>query len=191
MLIRMRRRVALVLLIGLVSSPREAHVSQIHYQTVTLAELVERSELILIVKSAKPAQRQINIPIGAPGPDSLVAAGQQKKEAPAFVRVLSRCEVLGALSKAGAELVGKTIEIDSAHWQETLALHKSYYLEGISESPIYERYQPAEPVPEPEPRPSIVFLRREGASGYAFVVDGAVERGKSRAAIEKLLRGRK
>ncbi|MFO0577465.1 MAG: hypothetical protein U1A78_25965 [Polyangia bacterium] len=189
----MQRRVALFVLTGLLFTPREAHVSQIHYQTVTLAELVERSELILIVKTAKPAQKQITIPIGTPGPNSLVAPSQQKKEAPAFVRVLSRIEVQGALSKDGAELGGKTIEVDSAHWQETLALHKSYYLEGISESPIYERYQPAEPAAEPEPqdRSFIVFLRREGASGYAFVVDGAVERIRNRAAIEKLLRGRK
>jgi hypothetical protein len=65
----MRRRSALLVLgtvSGLLLSPREAHLSQIHYRTITLAELVESSELVLVVKTAKPARRQVEIPVGDP-----------------------------------------------------------------------------------------------------------------------------
>jgi hypothetical protein len=184
----MRRRLALLLLLGLLLPPREAHLSQVHYQPVSLKQVIERSDLVLIVKMAKPSQRQIPIPIGK---------DNKNQEAPAFVRVQTRCEVQRALTAAGAELVGKTIEIDGANWQDTLAMHKIYYLEGIGESPIYERYQPADPADaqareaEPKDAPFIVFLRREaqdGKTGFAFVVEGAVERLKNRAAIEELLR---
>lgn len=187
----MRRRLALSLMLGLLLSPREAHLSQVHYESISLAQLIERSEMVLIVKMAKPGQRQIQIPIGK---------DKKGQEAPAFVRVQTRCEVQRALTAAGAELVGKTIEIDGANWQDTLSMHKVYYLEGMGISPIYERYHPAE---RPDPQaleeeskgaPFIVFLRREvyeKKAGFAFVVEGAVERLKNRAAIEEHLRRRK
>lgn len=188
----MRRRLALFVLLGLLLPPREAHLSQVHYQTLSLKQVIERSELVLIVKLAKPNQRQIQVPIGK---------DQKGQDAPAFVRVLTRCEVQRALTAAGAELVGKTIEIDGANWQDTLAMHKIYYLEGIGESPIFDRYEPADqkaqPAPqaaEPKDAPFIVFLRREsyeGKSGLAFAVEGATERVKNRAAIEELLLRRK
>jgi hypothetical protein len=189
----MRRRLALsfLCLAGFLFCSREAYLSQIHYRGISLEQLVERSQLILIVKAASPAQKQINVAIGK---------DQKNREAPAFVRVLSRCEVQGAITPAGAELVGKTIEIDGAHWQQSLSMHRSYYLQGLSKSPIWERYNP-EPPPGPAPAassahepadaPFIVFLRRDGKDGFAFVVDGARERLGSRAAIEELLRARK
>lgn len=163
-------------------------MSQTHYRGITLEQLVERSDLVLIVKASRPARRQIQVPIGG-GP----------KPAPAFVRVLSRCDVLGALSRDGAELVGTTLEIDGAHWQQSLSMHKSYYLQGLSKSPIYERYQPAEPLAAPdadaapEGTPFLVFLRRgdrDGATGFAFTVDGATEHLGRRAAVEALLAAR-
>lgn len=187
----MRRRLILSVLLGVLLLPRGAHLSQIHYQIISLKELMERSEFVLVVKLAKPSQRQIQVPIGK---------DRRNQEAPAFVRVQTRCEVLRALAPAGttgAELVGKTLEIDGANWQETLAMHKIYYLEGIGESPIYDRYEPADRAgaqtqePEPKDAPFIVFLRREGKSGFAFAAEGAVERLKNRAAIEELLRHRK
>lgn len=177
-------------MLGLLLLPREAHLSQVHYRTISLEQLVERSEIVLIVKTAKPDQRQIQVPIGK---------DKKNQEAPAFVRVLTRCEVQRTLSPAGAELVGKTIEIDGAHWQGTLAMHRAYYLEGMGISPIYERYEPADRADAQaqaaeKDAPFIVFLRREvydGKNGLAFVVEGAVERLKNRAAIEELLRRRK
>lgn len=175
--------------------PREAYLSQVHYETISLKQVIERSELVLIVKLAKPNQRQIQVPIGK---------DKKGQDAPAFVRVLTRCEVQRALTAAGAELVGKTIEIDGANWQDTLAMHKIYYLEGIGESPIFDRYEPADQstaaarsaaqAAEPKDAPFIVFLRREsyeGKHGLAFVVEGATERVKNRAAIEELLLRRK
>src|SRR4051794_37195668 len=98
----MRRRLALFVLTGSLFLSREAYLSQVHYKTITLAELIARSELVLVVKTAQPAQRQIPIPIGK---------DQKKQEAPAFVRVELRCAVQSAISLAGTELTGKTIEI--------------------------------------------------------------------------------
>src|SRR5262245_45278175 len=113
----MGRRLALMVFLGLLFLPREARLSQIHYREITLEDLVARSELVLIVKTAKPAQRQLEITIGK---------DRQKQDAPAFVRVQSRCEVQSALSKGGADLVGKTIEIDGANWEASLSMHKRY-----------------------------------------------------------------
>lgn len=164
-------------------------MSRIHYRSISLEQLVQCSELVLIVKTADPPQRKIPVPIGASAPSD---PAQKRREVPAFLRVQSRCEVQGALTAAGAKLVGKTLEIDGSHWRQSLAMHKSYYLQGIRRSPIYERYQPADAPAEPDPAdaPFIVFLRREGGSGFAFVADGAVERMESRSAIEEYLRQR-
>lgn len=161
-------------------------MSQIHYRGIPLAQLVERSELVLIVEPADPPRRLVEVPIGT---------DPKGHEAPAFVRVLSRCVVRGALSASGAELVGRTIEIDGAHWQQSLSMHRSYYLKGMSRSPIYERYQPAGASAEPDApgasdAPSIVFLHRSEADGFAFVVEGARERVTERGVIEELLRQR-
>lgn len=164
-------------------------MSQIHYRGISLAQLVERSDLVLIVKPADPPRRRVEIAIG------MDPRGQ---EAPAFVRVLSRCEVQGALSAAGAELLGRTLEIDGAHWQQSLSMHRSYYLKGMSKSPIFERYQPEAPTSESEgpegndtrDAPSIVFLQSSDSDGFAFVVEGAREGLTQRGAIEELLRRR-
>lgn len=177
----MRRRLFLLTLGAFFLPIREGHVSQIHYRGVTLAQLIEQSDLVLVVKPARPPQRKIEIAIGKDA---------QGHEAPAFVRVLSRFQVDAALSDAGRDLVGKTIEVDGAHWQQSLSMHQSYYLKGVSKSPIYPRYEGAVAPAEGEPKdPSIiVFLRRDGESGLAFVVDGAIERLPNRATIEGLLR---
>lgn len=177
----MRRRLFLLTLGAFFLPIREGHVSQIHFRGVTLEQLVEQSQLVLVVKPAQPAQRKIEIAIGQDA---------QGREAPAFVRVLSRYQVEDALSFAGKELVGKTIEVDGAHWQQSLSLHQSYYLKGVSKSPIFQRYEGSRSLAEGEPKDTafIVFLRRDGGKGFAFAVDGASERLQNRATIEGLLR---
>jgi hypothetical protein len=159
-------------------------LSQIHYQDISLQDLVDRSALILVVKTAKPGQRQIQIPIGK---------DRSNKPAPPFTRVQVRCEVQAALSEGAAALVGKTLEIDGAHWEQSLSMHKRYYLQGMSISPIYQHYRAAEePTDAKDPgAPYIVFLRREGKDGYAFTVDGAIEHVNQREAIEAIIRAKK
>lgn len=178
------RGLALLVSSGLLFLPREAHLSQVHYQGISLERLISRSDFVLIVKPATPARQQVTISIGK---------DDNGKAAPDFVRVKLRVEVQESLTKAGANLVGKTLEIDGAHWEKRLHLHKSYYLHHISKSPIYETYRASEPPSESEQKdgPYIAFLRHPDKDSYAFVVEGATERIANRATVESALAAKK
>lgn len=172
----MRRSAAACLLFGLLLWPAEAHLSRVHYQKVSLSRLVGWSELIVVAEPTGEGRR-IEVPIEGPG----------GKEVPAFVfsaRPYRVHEVLkGKLDDAARE----RLEVSGAYLGRKFSLHKRYYVERVSKSPIYDRYEPEKPPTEGK---RILFLRRvsfEGESRFVFTVSGAVEHLEARAKVAAAL----
>jgi len=168
----MRFRTAAALLFTLLFWPKEAHLSQVHYRAISLEQVVARSELVVIATPAGE-RRNVEVPIGGDAP----AFGYS--EHPFSVSAVLKGE-LRASEK-------ETLWVAGANLEQQFGLHKRYYLEKISKSPIYSRYEPKR---APGEGARVLFLRRtefRGAPKVAFTVAGASEHVEARAAVEALL----
>ena len=175
---------ALALLVAL---QREGHVSQVHNRDIGLQEVVQRSALIVVAHRATPPNRSEEVPID-PNPKSAVKAAdgaRPPKPVPPFVRSWSRF-VVEDVVRGPKQLIGKVIEAKSADDGEELYLHRMYYVEGQSESPIFDSYKSTIDWKKGEPARVIVFLS-EHEGQYAFAAQGALELPTRRTEIAKLV----
>ncbi len=173
---------ALALLVGL---QREGHVSQVHNRDIGLQEVVQRSALIVVAHRATPPNRSEEVPID-PTPKSAVKAegARPARPIPPYVCHWSRF-VVEDVVRGPKQLIGKVIEAKGANDGEQRYLHRMYYVEGQSESPIFDSYQSTIDWKKGEPARVIVFLS-EHQGQYTFAVQGALELPTRRAEIEKL-----
>lgn len=168
------------------------HTSQTHYQGVPLERVVQRCDVVVVAVPADPPRRTVEVDI--------TPAGQKKNKEkwPPYTRSFSRWTVREILldaaptSLVGAQRtppkkplqVGDVVEVESANARSELELHKKYYVERISKSPIYEQYvvdgESADPA-------RILLLERDDKS-LRFAVAGAAEFVEHRAAVEALLK---
>ncbi len=157
---------------GIVALCSAALASRVHYEQITLEQLVQRSPTIVVAHVGEPATQTSQIAVGTPD-----------QKAPPFQRVQHRY-VVDEVLRGAAILKGRTILVDEANFSEQLELHKRYYLEGTSKSPIYDRYAPRRPARGPR---SILFLRGND-DALAFSADGAIEDTSLTGAVKKAMR---
>lgn len=157
-----------------------ALAGRIHYDDADLKTAVRQAGAVVVAKPAEPPQRKVKIDITPKGkkPDA--------EKFPPYTRVLTRWEVVEVLQaeKRAGLAPKKVIEVDDADFSSQLDLHRRYYLEGVSKSPIYQRYAPRESKPD-EPR-RILFLEQTDGQ-WRFAMDGAAESLDARADVEAAL----
>src|SRR5690349_8003589 len=91
----------------------EAHLNKIHYEQISLEEIVAGASLVVVARRADPATRETTISIVPKG------AKPDPQKYPPFRRVKSRWVVEESMFD-GRELLGKTIEVDGADWEDEL-----------------------------------------------------------------------
>jgi hypothetical protein len=154
----------------------EGHAGQIHPKSITLEQLIRRSECILVVRKAKPFARIVKTELDSSGKFPPYESPRYAYNAVKIIKDAGEAKVA----------VGSRIEVAPAHDGTMLLVTRKYELEGIHKSPILEFYNGK--AREIEKRDKyIVFLRRndEGDS-YAFAADGAVEGVEAQARIDSL-----
>lgn len=165
----------------------EASTSQTHLRR-PLVEVVSDSDLVVVAVPADPPTRVIPVDITPKGqtPDA--------RKWPPYQRVLERFvvrEVIsdrarnGIIVPTGAPKLkpGVVIEVDNAEHGNNLWLHRSYYVDGMSESPIYESYA-AEGTTASTAK--ILFLQWQ-KQGLQFSVLGGYEHVEHRALVDAAL----
>jgi hypothetical protein len=177
----LRHSVCLTIFLGVLWWGEGARASGMYYDALELVDMVDEASVVVVAKRAVPATTMEMIPIVPPG---------QKPEVekyPPFSRVKSRWVVVETLKAARKISRGATLEIDGADWRRKLDLHRRYYVEGVSKSPIYRRYKGAKIENQDQ---AILFLR-ESDESLIFVADNAMESIHKRDAIKRLLAKRK
>lgn len=108
-----------------------ALASQVFEESVSLEEVVRQSPVIVRVEPSGAAARVVVVPfVGPSGP------------VPDFQAHLDRLRVVEVLrAPPGLLKVGQDVEVGASDVEESLYLHERYYVEGISKSPIYPRYE--------------------------------------------------
>lgn len=105
-------------------------MSQIHYQDLTLEEMIRRAIAVIVVSKREPFRVEESIPIH-----------EDSQKYPHFKKVKFQFKVTEVLfddTRAMAE--GKEIVAVDQTTGTYLTMHKKYHLEGISKSPIFEQY---------------------------------------------------
>ena len=142
---------------------KEAFVNQVHYDDISLTQLVDNSQYICVVKKC-----------GVEYTIKEISINWDKRRYPPFREVINHFVVVEELlNNPGVPFVGKKIDVIPSDLDTKLEVHKMYYLKGIAKSPIYASYGTALNFDDAEEM--IVFLRSHGKGTFAFVADGAYE----------------
>jgi hypothetical protein len=105
---------------------------------------------------------------------------------PPFKRVKSRL-VVEEVVRGAAVKVGAMIEVDSDRFTDDLDLHRRYYLESTSKSPVCERYEPAGDIDKAQ---SFLVFLRETPDGLAYATGSAWETLDQLAEVKRLAAAR-
>ncbi len=149
-------------IIFIILFPREALVSQIHYRSISLEALVRHSPYIFIVKRSKPETTIKKIPIH-----------QDREKHPDFTHVTYHYEIVETLRGPKELTPGGKINVLPANSDKEFSLHKEYYLEGLSVSPIYGSYRSA--VDPNSAAAFVIFVGLHDEEHFQFTVLGAYE----------------
>lgn len=106
-------------------------MSQIHYSDVSVEEIVKNSGVIIIATAAKPFLTEKIIPIH-----------EDHKKYPPYHQITQHYKIIRILSdKSGTLKTGQEIRVDPSTVSNDFESHRSYYLDGYSESPIVYAYK--------------------------------------------------
>ncbi|MBM9501106.1 hypothetical protein JWG44_12670 [Leptospira sp. 201903071] len=162
-------------------------MSQIHYQQITLEELVRSSPYIFLVRAADPSFSVTKIKIHSKLLKELGIQEKLKKKVPDFERRIAHYEVQEVLKGSWDQ---KTISVLPANFVNSLELHILYYGTGLSISPIYLSYNPPQEVNE-ENQDFIIFLRRSSRfETFEWNTVGSIESIGRKEEILDLIRNR-
>lgn len=125
-----------------------ALASQVFYETLTRAQVVEQSPVILRVEPTGAAARILTVPmVGPNGP------------VPPYQTHVDRMRVVEVLrAPAGTLKAGQEVEVGPPEMDDQLHMHRRYHVEGVSKSPMFGRHESGLP-PEATRGRHIVFLR--------------------------------
>ncbi|MBM9579204.1 hypothetical protein JWG45_18835 [Leptospira sp. 201903070] len=163
-------------------------MSQIHYQQVTLEELVQSSPYIFIVSAATPSFSVTKIKIQSKLLKELGIHEKLQKKVPDFERRIAHYEIQEVLKGSWDQ---KTISVLPANFLNSLELHILYYGTGLSISPIYLSYssQQSEKI-DTENQSFIIFLNRSSRfEMFEWRVTGSLESEERKKEISNLIRG--
>jgi hypothetical protein len=168
---------ALVLLIFGLFMIKEASVGQVHYENISLEQLISRSDYIFIARKLDPAYTTEEIKIH-----------RDIKKYPPFKKIIYHFNVIDELLNKGEDSYkGKDIDVIPEDLETELKIHKLYYLEGIHKSPIYLNYESSADFSKSTEL--IVFLRLSSDGQFAFAAGGAYEAvSKKQEIVKKIQR---
>jgi len=127
---KLLNRFSLFMLILTLTIPKDAWMSQIHFQTIDFHELAQRASAILVVKRTSHPPKKKSIPIR-----------KSAKNYPAYDFMLHTYEVIRVLR--GVDLkAGSLIEVYPPNFDSSLKMHREYVTIGKSRSPMFLQYQP-------------------------------------------------
>ena len=144
-------------------------MSQVHYEDISLEDLVGYAQFILVVEKEDPFENKETITFNSP-------------KCPDFEKISHNFKVMEIIKSMDENLKpGDSIKAFQAFAELRLDIHKQYYLEGVSKSPIFPEYNSKSDFESPQ---LIIFLNMnlEFASIHAYEDIGKKEE------IEKILR---
>ena len=150
----------LLLVMLLFAFSMEAYVSLVHYQKLTLEDLVGSAQHIVVVREAQPATST-----------EVIKIHKDSEKYPPFSLYKHHYVVTDVLYSSKLKS-GDKIDVLEAQFDSKLDLHKRYYLEGVSKSPIYSRYECK--ACTDNDKEYIIFLS-EYDGRYSFSATGSVE----------------
>ena len=171
-----------------------------HYEETKLQSLVEDSQLVVVARVLDPIRTLVEVPIAPKG-----AAADQEKYPPFNAAVLHFSVVETLYADRKVELPAK-LDVVSETLDQRYSLHVRYYVEGVSKSPIYRRYEPKAGAVALEPGTLLVLFLRwprpkddggarspleralaKSTTPFSLVVDGAIERMSMKKEIQELV----
>lgn len=162
-------------------------MSQIHYEKITLEELIRNSSFIVLVRPANPAYTIRKVKIDAKLLKELGVQTKLKNKIPDFERRIYRYEILEVYK---GNINEKEIQTLPANYENSLELHALYYGIGLSKSPIYPHYESSiSEETEQSNKNFILFLNSTGKTGeYESSVSGGAESENKKEEILELIR---
>ena len=155
---------------------KDAHVSQIHYQYISLENLIQQSRLILVAKKLNPFTTEEEIEIH-----------KNREKYPPFKKVISHFNIIKELyNGCGNSYKGMDIKVEGANSDLNLKLHKKYYLQGMGVSPLLTLYESGVNMYNADMM--IVFLSCLDDGRIKFSSDGGIESLKKEKEISKLIK---
>jgi hypothetical protein len=153
----MRMRKAFISVICIMLPAAISLGNMIHYDDISLEDIVHVSTMILIVK--KDSRFIIEKRI-------LVRCKTSSKTCPDYIMTTHRFMVTDEMKNTtGRKLVGQTIEVHSANESTEMLVHELYYCEDRAKSPIYKRYN-TECALDKENTVIIFLMERDDQIGY-------------------------
>jgi len=163
--------------------------SEVFFQETDLKQVVNYSGLILVVKVIKPFINSVKIKISGFNKRELF------KPVPDFESYSLNFEVVKILKdNEKTDLTGKKIIVYTAFIENQFELHKKYYTEKISKSPIYRSYKSSIKNEEQLEKETeiIIFVKKSGKTEgkhfeYQFTFKNAYEKTLFLPEVEKLI----
>ena len=134
-------------------------MSQIHYQFLTLEEMVRHSTCIVVANKNDPfiTSEDIDITGGIEFPE---------EEKPPPYRKLTRSFTVLEILK-GKKIIKKgPVQVPEAHLDASLKVHTSWHIDGMSRSPSYQAYSSG--VDISDLAEAILFMHHDKEFHFAF-----------------------
>jgi hypothetical protein len=151
------------IVITILGASREAEVSVVVRAPVSLEDVIRWSDLVLVVSKEDPDESVENVPI------------DDKGVHPPYKRRNFHFRVIEELhDKTGLNVQGTSIAVLAANDDAQLMMHRMYYEEGRSRSPIFSSYDSGVDLMERSGE-FIVFLKENEEDRLLFTVIGSYE----------------
>jgi len=167
---------------------KEAHMSGVDYNEITLDDLISRSDLVIAAKTLKPSFTIEEVPIG-------------EGSYPPFKKCVYSFEVVGLLYEnkenmkewvdAGghaAPLAGKRIEVLMAFYNEELDLQKRYETEGSSKTKPFQSYKVYDQKLNKEKKKIVFLVYNKKEKMFQFTVAGSHELLSKKSEVIRLIK---
>jgi hypothetical protein len=151
--------------------PSKSSMSLIDFFPVSLSELVETSDAILLTEYLDQTVEEIPI----------------AKDYPPFKKMVSSFKVLEIIKNTTGEGIDHKIFVPQAEWKNELERHRTSFEENVSVSPTYKSYNSSTLSPRPI---GILFLRKPvpaDRSEFEYTVWDAFESPEKEEEILKML----
>ncbi len=169
-----------------------APASQVFLEQISLDRLVRSSDMILVVRPLAPFYTA----------ESIKVPGENKREhsrsIPDFTTAACNLEVLRVIrNRLDKNVEGARIAVYPANTGDNLYLHTRYYAEGISKSPLFEKYDsPIEATMLEKEKEFVAFVtwswkRDDGRTDFEFTAAGSYDRTDVIPAVDEILKKNK
>ncbi len=150
-------------------------MSQIHYNNdISLENLVERSNLIVVATKKDPFVKIKKKSIG------LIYKP---------FTLIQHCYNVDEVLYGNVNFINKSIKVLGAEWKAQLSIHKSYVIDKMSRSPVYDRYTSSCKLEKEEK--IILFLLRSEKNKIRYRYISSYESLKKLSDIKSILKKNK